>query len=127
MKVGYTIYDKEKTIKLTSAPENGWNVVFEGFDTIKPLFDYVVIEKDEEKKTTNGGLVIPDSIKEKPSTGTVVAVGTGNICEDTGVVSPMFVKVGDRVIFPKMACQTVKVNGEEKSLLRQTSILGIIE
>lgn len=127
MKVGYTIYDKEKTIKLTSSPQNGWDVVFEGFSNIKPLFDYVVIEKDEEKKTTNGGLVIPDSIKEKPSTGTVVAVGSGNICEDTGVISPMFVKVGDRVIFPKMAGQTVKVNGVEQTLLRQSNILGIIE
>ena len=126
MKVAYTIFDKEKQIKVKPA-EDGWEVVFEGYDTLKPLFDYVLVEKDEEKTTTNGGLVLPDSLKEKPSTGTVVAVGDGQICEQTGVISPMYVKVGDRIIFPKLCGQTVKVNGEEKTLLKQTSILSIMK
>lgn len=93
---------------------------------IKPLFDYVIVEKDEEKKTTMGGLVIPDNIKEKPSTGTVVATGEGRVCEQTGVVTPMYVKPGDRVIFLKYGGQTIKIEGEEKTLLKQTEILGII-
>lgn len=126
MKVDYTIDEENKTIELKSS-ENGYDVVFSGFETIKPLFDYVIIEKDEEKKTTNGGLVIPDSIKEKPSTGTVVAIGSGNICEETGVISPMFVNVGDRIIFLKNTGMTVTVNGKEITMLKQSNILGIME
>lgn len=126
MRVGYTIYDKEKTIKLTSAPENGWNIVFEGFDIIKPMFDYVLVEKDEEKTKTAGGLVIPDTMKEKPSTGTIVAVGDGLICEKTGESIPMKVKVGDRIIFPKLAGKTIKVGEFEKTILKQSEILGIL-
>ena len=95
--------------------------------TLKPLFDYILIEKDEEKKTTNGGLVIPDTMKEKPSTGTVIATGEGAICEQTGAITPMFVSVGDRVIFPKLAGKTIKLDGEEKTILKQTEILGIIQ
>lgn len=126
MKALFEVKESEN-VMILRPDEKGFNVLFEGFDTIKPLFDYVLIEKDEEKKTTNGGLVLPDNSKEKPSTGTVVAVGNGNICENTGTITPMFVKVGDRVIFPKLAGQTVKVNSEEKTMLKQTSILGIIE
>lgn len=92
---------------------------------IEPLFDYVIIDKDEEVKTTSGGLVIPDSQKEKPSTGTIIAVGGGALNED-GNVSPMFVKVGDRVIFPKLAGRTIKVDDSDKLILKQTDILGII-
>ena len=95
--------------------------------TIKPLFDYILIEKDEEKKTTTGGLVIPDTMKEKPSTGTVIAVGEGAICEQTGLLTPMYVAVGDRVIFPKLVGKTIKVDGEEKTILKQTDLLGIIQ
>lgn len=92
---------------------------------IEPLFDYVIIDKDEEKTTTAGGLVIPDSQREKPSTGTIIATGTGALNED-GTVSPMFVKVGDRVIFPKLAGKLIKVDDADKLILRQTDILGII-
>lgn len=126
MKVDYVLNDGEKTITM-KPNKDGYTVLFEGFDTIKPLFDYILVEKDEEKKTTNGGLVLPDSSKEKPSTGTVVAVGGGAICENTGAISPMLVKVGDRIIFPKLSGTTVKVNGEDKTLLKQTQILGILE
>jgi chaperonin GroES len=95
--------------------------------TIKPLFDYVLIEKDEEISKTSGGLVLPDSSKEKPSTGTVLEIGGGAICEQTGTTIPMFVAVGDRVIFPKSIGKTIVVDGDEKTLLRQTDILGIIK
>ena len=92
---------------------------------IEPLFDYVIIDKDEEKTKTAGGLVIPDSQKEKPSTGTIIATGTGALNDD-GSVSPMFVKVGDRVVFPKLAGKTIKVDDSDKLILKQTDILGII-
>lgn len=93
---------------------------------IEPLFDYVIIDKDEEKTKTAGGLVIPDSQKEKPSTGTIIATGTGALNED-GSVSPMFVKVGDRVVFPKLAGKTIKIDDSDKLILKQTDILGIIK
>lgn len=127
MKVGYTIYDSEKTIKLTSAPENGWNVVFEGFDTIEPMFNYLLVEKDEEKSVSNGGIFIPDTSKEKPSTGTVVAVGKGVWNEKTGEFVPMTVKVGDRILFGKNAGQTITLNEQEKHLLRETEVLAILK
>lgn len=126
MKVGYTIYDAEKTIKLTSAPENGWNIVFEGFDTIEPIFNYLLVEKDEEKSISNGGIFIPDSSKEKPSTGTVVAVGKGIWDEKTGEFRPMTVKVGDRILFGKNAGQTIKLENVEKTILKETEILAIL-
>lgn len=125
MKIAYTIKDKEKIIELSPA-KDGWEVVWKEWNTIKPLFDYIIIEKDEEKKTTTGGLVIPDSLKEKPSTGTVIAVGEGAINEQ-GALIPMFVSVGDRVIFPKLVGKTIKINDEEKTILKQTDILGIIQ
>jgi chaperonin GroES len=91
------------------------------------MFDYVIIEKDEENKTTAGGLVLPENSTEKPSTGTVVAVGTGAICEQTGVLTPMYVSVGDRVLFPKLTGVTVKISGKEKTMLKQSNILGILK
>lgn len=93
---------------------------------IEPLFDYVIIDKDEEKTTTAGGLVIPDAQKEKPSTGTIVATGTGAIMEN-GITTPMFVKVGDRVLFPKHAGKMIKVDDTDKLIIRQTDILGILK
>lgn len=125
MKVAYTINDDEKKIELLPS-KDGWEVVWKEWNTIKPLFDYIIIEKDEEKKTTAGGLVIPDSLKEKPSTGTVIAVGEGAINEQ-GALIPMFVSVGDRVIFPKLVGKSIKINDEEKTILKQTDILGIIQ
>ena len=93
---------------------------------IEPLFDYVIIDKDEEVKTTSGGLVIPDSQKEKPSTGTIIAVGGGALNED-GSVSPMFVKVGDRVIFPKLAGRTIKVDDSLSVITRLRNKETVIE
>lgn len=124
MKIAYTIKDKEKQIVLKPS-KDGWEVVWDYEPSIQPLFDYVLIEKDEEKSTTAGGLVIPDSSKEKPSTGTVMAIGEGAISEN-GTVTPMFVKVGDRVVFPRFSGKVVKVGNKEETLIKQSDILGII-
>ena len=93
---------------------------------IQPLFNFVVIEKDEEKSVSNGGIIIPDNAKEKPSTGVVIACGNGLYNEETGKIQPMTVKVGDRVLFGKFAGKIIKLNDEEKTILRETDILGII-
>ena len=90
---------------------------------IQPLFNFVVIEKDEEKSVSNGGIIIPDNAKEKPSTGVVIACGNGLYNEETGKIQPMTVKVGDRALF---GSQIIKLNDEEKTILRETDILGII-
>lgn len=126
MKIAYTIKDEEKKIEI-SPDKDGWEVVWKNWNTVKPLFDCIMIIKDEERKKTAGGIVIPDSIKERPSTGTVIAVGEGAIDPHTGNLIPMKVSVGDRVIFPKLAGQLVKINDEERTILKQTDILGIIE
>ena len=126
MKVAYTIKDEEKKLEISPSKE-GWEIVWKNWTTIKPLFDCIMIIKDEESKTTTGGIVIPDSIKEKPSTGTVIAVGEGATDPHTGNLIPMKVSVGDRVIFPKFAGQLIKLNDEERTILKQTDILGIIE
>lgn len=93
---------------------------------IQPLFNFVVIEKDEEKGVSDRGIIIPDNAKEKPSTGVVIACGDGLYNEETGKTMPMIVKVGDRVLFGKFAGQVIKLNGEEKTILRETDILGIL-
>lgn len=125
MKVTYTIKDEEKQIILKPVQE-GWEVIWDNSETsIQPMFDYVLIEKDAEKTTTAGGLVIPDSSKEKPSTGTVMAIGQGAVAEN-GTITPMFVNVGDRVVFPRFSGKVVKVGDEEKTLIKQSDILGII-
>ena len=92
---------------------------------IEPLFDYVLIEKDEEVKTTAGGLVIPDSQKEKPSSGTVIRTGTGTY--ENGVSVPMTVFPEERVLFPKGAGRTVKEDDKEYLIMRQTELLGKIK
>ena len=93
---------------------------------IQPLFNFVVVEKDEEKGVSDRGIIIPDNAKEKPSTGVVIACGNGLYNEETGKTMPMTVKVGDKVLFGKFAGQVIKLNGEEKTILRETDILGIL-
>lgn len=94
---------------------------------IEPLFNYVLIEKDEEKEVTNGGIILTDVTKEKPSTGTVVAVGPGKVNEQTGTLLPMSVYVGDRVFFLRMGGQKVEGDGKEYTILKEDEILGIIK
>lgn len=93
---------------------------------IRPLHDRVVIKRMEEETTTASGIVIPDSAKEKPARGEVVAAGNGKIL-DNGEVRALDVKVGDKVLFGKYAGSEVKVDGEELLVMREDDIVAVIE
>ncbi|HVP69028.1 MAG TPA: co-chaperone GroES [Anaeromyxobacteraceae bacterium] len=93
---------------------------------IRPLHDRVIVKRVEEEEKTKGGIIIPDSAKEKPIEGKVVAAGNGKLGED-GKVHPLDVKAGDRILFSKYAGTEVKINGEEHLILREDDILGVIE
>lgn len=93
---------------------------------IRPLQDRILIKRLEEEEKTKGGIIIPDTAKEKPMEGKVVAVGKGKVQED-GKVLPLDVKVGDRILFAKYAGTDVKIEGEDHLILREEEILGIIE
>ena len=93
---------------------------------IKPLQDRVIVRRVKEEEKTKGGLYIPDTAKEKPVEGTVLAVGNGKILED-GTVRKLDVKAGDRVLFGKYSGTEVKIEGEEHLILREDDILGVIE
>ena len=93
---------------------------------IRPLHDRVLVKRLEENTKTPGGIIIPDTAKEKPSEGIVEAVGNGYRAE-VGQVIPLNVKVGDKVLFGKWSGTEVKVNGEVRLLIRETEILGVVE
>lgn len=93
---------------------------------IRPLHDRVVVERQEEEKTSAGGIVLPDSATEKPSKGKVVAVGNGKITED-GDVRPLDVKVGDLVLFGKYSGTEVIVDGVDLLVMREDDIMAVIE
>ena len=93
---------------------------------IRPLQDRVIVKRIEEEEKTKGGIIIPDTAKEKPQQGKVVAVGKGKVNED-GKVTPLDVKVGDRVLFGKYAGSEIKLDGEEHLILREDDILGVLE
>ena len=93
---------------------------------IRPLQDRVIVRQLEEEEKTEGGIIIPDTAKEKPMEGRVVAVGKGKVLEG-GKVVPLDVKEGDRVLFSKYAGTEVKLEGEEHLIMREDDILGIIE
>jgi len=93
---------------------------------IRPLHDRVILKRLEEENKSKGGIIIPDSAKEKPAQGEVIAVGDGKILE-TGTKIGMNVKVGDKVLFSKYAGTEVKVDGEELLIMREEEILGVIE
>ena len=92
---------------------------------IKPLGERVLVEPVKEEEAVKGGIIIPDSAKEKPQEGKVVAVGTGKIGED-GKVVPFNVKVGDIVLMPKYGGTEVKVDGKEFQIMREDDILAIV-
>ena len=94
--------------------------------TLQPLHDRIVVQRIEEGEVRRGGLIIPDSAKEKPQEGKVLAVGTGTVTED-GKKIPLDVKAGDRVLFGKYAGTEVKIENEEHLILREDDILGVIE
>ena len=91
----------------------------------KPLHDRVVVKRVEGDEKTKGGLIIPDSAKEKPAEGEVVAVGEG-ARKDSGELIPMSVKKGDRILFGKWSGTEVTLNGEELLIMKESDILGII-
>ena len=93
---------------------------------IRPLQDRIIVKRIEEEEKTKGGIIIPDTAKEKPMEGKVVAVGKGKLMED-GKVHPVDVKVGDRILFGKYAGTEVKIDGEEHLIMREDDILGVIE
>ena len=93
---------------------------------IRPLQDRVIVRRLEEEEKTKGGIIIPDTAKEKPQEGKVIAVGKGKLT-DEGKVIPLDVKVGDRILFGKYAGTEVKIEGEEHLIMREDDILGIIE
>jgi chaperonin GroES len=93
---------------------------------IRPLHDRIIVERVEEETTTAAGIIIPDSAKEKPQQGSVVAVGKGKVTED-GKVLPLDVKVGDTVLFGKYAGSDIKLEGKEYLMMREDDILGVVE
>jgi chaperonin GroES len=92
----------------------------------RPLHDRVVVRRLEEETKTAGGIIIPDTAKEKPMQGEVIAVGPG-ARNDKGEVAPLDVKAGDRVLFGKWSGTEVKIDGEELLIMKETDIMGVIE
>jgi chaperonin GroES len=93
---------------------------------VKPLQDRILIKRVEEETKTKGGIIIPDSAKEKPQEGLVIAVGPGKVTDNGTRVNPE-VKKGDRILFGKYSGTEIKVNGEEHLILREDDILAVIE
>lgn len=92
---------------------------------IRPLHDRILVKRIEEETTTKGGIIIPDTAKEKPQEGRVVAVGTGKPLED-GSVRPLDVKTGDKVLFGKYSGNEVTLDGDELVIIREEDVLAII-
>jgi chaperonin GroES len=92
----------------------------------RPLGDRVLVRRVEEEQKTKGGIIIPDTAKEKPQEGEVVAVGPG-ARDDNGKVQPLDVKVGDRILFGKWSGSEVKLEGEDLLIMKESDILGVLE
>jgi chaperonin GroES len=93
---------------------------------IRPLQDRVIVKRIQEEEKTKGGIIIPDTAKEKPQEGKVVAVGKGKLNDD-GKVVPLDVKVNDRILFGKYSGSEINIDGEEHLIMREEDILGVIE
>ena len=93
---------------------------------IRPLHDRLIVKRLEEEGKTKGGIIIPDTAKEKPIEGKVIAVGEGRIKKDGGKI-PLEVKKGDRILFAKYAGTEVKIDGEEHVMMKEDDVLAIIE
>ena len=94
---------------------------------LKPLHDRLIVQAIEEELTTASGLVLPDTAKEKPQKGKVLAVGDGKINEDTGKRTPLDVKEGDEVLYSKYGGTEIKVDGEDLLVLRESDVLARVE
>jgi chaperonin GroES len=93
---------------------------------IRPLQDRIIVKRVEEEEKTKGGIIIPDTAKEKPQEGKVVAVGKGKVAED-GKITPLDLKVNDRVLFSKYSGTEINLEGEEVLIMREEDVLGVIE
>jgi chaperonin GroES len=93
---------------------------------LKPLADRIIVKATTAEEVTKGGIVLPDSAKEKPQEGSVIAVGPGRLL-DSGKMAAMDVKVGDKVVYSKYGGTEIKLNGDEFVVLRQDDVLGIVE
>ena len=93
---------------------------------VHPLYDRILIKRVDEPSKSKGGLFLPESAKEKPSEGIILAVGHGRLSED-GDVKPLAVKEGDRVVFGRYAGNEVKIDGEDRLILREDEVFGIVE
>jgi chaperonin GroES len=93
---------------------------------VRPLQDRILVHRIEEEEKSAGGIIIPDSAKEKPSEGKVIAVGKGKVKED-GTLQPLDVKKGDRILFSKYAGTEINVDGEEHIIIREDDVLGVCE
>ena len=92
----------------------------------RPLHDRILIKRIEEKETVKGGIIIPDTAKEKPQEGEVIAVGNGKKTED-GKIIPLDVKAGDRILFGKYSGTEIKIDNEEFLILKEEEVLGVVE
>lgn len=93
---------------------------------IRPLYDRLIVKRSSAEQTTKSGIIIPDTAKEKPMEGEVIAAGNGRITEE-GKVIEMDVKVGDKIIFGRYAGNEIKIGGEELIMMKESDVLGIIE
>ena len=93
---------------------------------IRPLQDRLIVKRIDEEEKTSGGIIIPDSAKEKPQEGKVIAVGKGKVGED-GKVHPLDVKKGDKILFSKYAGTEVNIDGAEHLIIREDDVLGVVE
>src|SRR3972149_6437629 len=115
-----TSANRRQAIKTTFKGEGGNSM------KVKPLQDRVLIKRVEEESKTKGGIIIPDSAKEKPQEGLVVAVGPGKVTDNGNRVAPE-VKAGDRVLFGKYSGTDIKIDGEEHLILREEDVLAVIQ
>ena len=92
----------------------------------KPLFNNILVERIDEDSRTKGGIIIPDTAKEKPSRGRVLAVGPGAVLEN-GAKQPMSLKVGDIILFSKWGGSEIKLDGQDRLIMKETDVLGTIE
>jgi chaperonin GroES len=92
---------------------------------LRPLQDRILVQRVEEENTTKGGIIIPDTAKEKPAEGKVIAVGNGKLGDD-GKRIPLEIKAGDRILFGKYSGTEVKIEGEEYLIMREDDVLGVI-
>ncbi len=93
---------------------------------IRPLQDRVIVQRMDEEETTKGGIIIPDTAKEKPQEGKIIAVGKGKVGDD-GKLIPLDVKAGDKILFGKYSGTEVKIEGEDHIIMREDDILGVLE